>query len=91
LEAWAEDLRGTGTQYGGFVEPFYPVLANPEVFDRILTLAQSAAVSDFMPSSILQESTFHAECMRKQKTRSSPAGLLTVEAAVGAGGNLEVT
>lgn len=55
LQAWAEDLRGASTEYGGFVEHFYPVLANTGVFDRILTLPQSAAVSDFMRASILEE------------------------------------
>jgi hypothetical protein len=28
LEAWRENLRGTRSEYGGFVEYFYPVLAN---------------------------------------------------------------
>lgn len=55
LEAWHEDLRGTSNEYGGFVEQFYPVLANRQVFDRFLTPAQSAAVSDFMRGSILSE------------------------------------
>lgn len=55
LEAWHEDLRGTSNEYGGFVEQFYPVLANPQVFERFLTPAQSTAVSDFMRGSILAE------------------------------------
>jgi len=55
LEAWREDLRGTSTEYGGFVEHFYPVLANRQVLDHFLTPAQSAAASDFMRSSILDE------------------------------------
>ena len=55
LEAWREDLRGASNEYGGFVEQFYPVLANRQVFDRFLTPAQSAAVSDFMRGSILDE------------------------------------
>jgi hypothetical protein len=55
LEAWREDLDGTRTEYGGFVEHFYPVLANRHVFDPHLTPAQSAAVSEFMRESILEE------------------------------------
>jgi len=55
LGAWREDLRGTSSEYGGFVEHFYPVLANRQVFDRFLTPAQSMAVSDFMCGSILEE------------------------------------
>ncbi|HEX4785683.1 MAG TPA: hypothetical protein VH350_15175 [Candidatus Sulfotelmatobacter sp.] len=55
LEAWREDLRGTSNEYGGFIEQFYPVLANRQVFDRFLTRTQSAAVSDFMRGSILDE------------------------------------
>ncbi len=55
LEAWREDLRGTRSEYGGFVEYFYPVLANRQVFDRHLTAAQAAAVSAFMQESILDE------------------------------------
>jgi hypothetical protein len=55
LEAWREDLRGTSSEYGGFVEHFYPVLANRQVFDRVLTAAQSTAISDFMRASILEE------------------------------------
>jgi hypothetical protein len=55
LEAWRADLRGTSSEYGGFVEHFYPALANKQVFDRLLTPAQSAAVSNFMRGSILEE------------------------------------
>jgi hypothetical protein len=55
LEAWREDLRGTRSEYGGFVEHFYPVLANRQVFDRHLTKAHSTAVSEFMRESILEE------------------------------------
>jgi len=55
LEAWRENLRGTRSEYGGFVEYFYPVLANRQVFDRHLTSAQTAAVSTFMRESILDE------------------------------------
>lgn len=55
LEGWREDLRGTSTEYGGFVEQFYPVLANRNVFNRHLTPNQTKAVADFMRSSILEE------------------------------------
>ena len=54
LEAWREDLRGK-SGYGGFVEQFYPVLANRHVFDRHLTSSQTSAVSEFMRASILEE------------------------------------
>src|SRR6267154_6529657 len=54
LDAWREDLRGK-SGYGGFVENFYPVLANRHVFDRYLTATQTAAVSEFMRTSILEE------------------------------------
>jgi hypothetical protein len=55
LEAWREDLRGINNGYGGFVEHFYPVLANKHVFDSHLTPGQANAVSDFMRASILEE------------------------------------
>jgi hypothetical protein len=55
LEAWRDDLRGTHRGYGGFVEHFYPVLANRRVFETHLTPQQSAAVSEFMRQSILEE------------------------------------
>jgi hypothetical protein len=55
LEAWSVDLRGTATEYGGFVEQFYPVLADRQVFDKHLTSDQSATVSKFMRQSILDE------------------------------------
>lgn len=55
LEAWREDLRGLHNGYGGFVEYFYPVLANKHVIDLYLPPRQSAAVSDFMRESILEE------------------------------------
>jgi hypothetical protein len=55
LEAWRQDLRGTSNEYGGFVEHFYPVLANRHVFTRHLTPAQTASVSAFMRQSILEE------------------------------------
>jgi len=55
LEAWREDLRGISSEHGGFVEHFYPVLANRHVIDGHLTPHQSAAVSEFMRESILEE------------------------------------
>jgi hypothetical protein len=54
LQAWHDDLRGT-KGYGGFVEHFYPVLADRHVFDTHLTPKQTAAVSEFMRQSILEE------------------------------------
>ena len=54
LQAWREDLRGA-PDYGGFVEHFYPVLAERHVFDTHLTPKQTAAVSEFMRKSILAE------------------------------------
>lgn len=55
LKAWHEDLRGERSEFGGFVEYLYPVLANREVFNRHLTSTQTAAVSEFMRESILEE------------------------------------
>jgi hypothetical protein len=55
LEAWREDLRGTGNGYGGFAEYFYLVLANKQIFDKHLTQDQTTAVSEFMRESILEE------------------------------------
>jgi hypothetical protein len=55
LLAWRDDLRGTHTGYGGFVEYFYPMLANKGVFKEFLTPTQTTAVSEFMRESILEE------------------------------------
>lgn len=55
LEAWRHDLRGTHSTYGAFVEHFYAVLANRQLFDSHLNPRQTAAVSDFMRESILEE------------------------------------
>jgi hypothetical protein len=55
LEAWRDDLRGTHSGYGGFVEHFYPVLANRHAFDQHLTPTQTVAVSKFMREAILEE------------------------------------
>jgi len=54
LQAWREDLRGLQA-HGGFVEHFYPVLADRQVFEIHLTPKQTSAVSDFMRDSILEE------------------------------------
>jgi hypothetical protein len=55
LDAWRLNLRGMRSDHGGFVEYFYPVLANRRVFERHLTADQGAAVSQFMRQSILEE------------------------------------
>jgi hypothetical protein len=55
MEAWREDLRGISGEYGGFVEHFYPVLADRQVFDLHLSPKQSAVVSEFMRQTILEE------------------------------------
>jgi hypothetical protein len=55
LKAWCDDLRGADCGYGGFVEHFYPVLANTHIFDEHLTPTQTMAVSEFMRASILEE------------------------------------
>jgi hypothetical protein len=55
LEAWREDLRGISSGYGGFVEHFYPLLANRRVFELHLSPTQSAAAADFMREAILEE------------------------------------
>ncbi|MGB8590285.1 MAG: hypothetical protein WA755_07025 [Candidatus Acidiferrales bacterium] len=54
LEAWREDLRGVDG-YGGFVENFYLVLADHRIFDAHLNPKQTAAISEFMRQTILQE------------------------------------
>jgi hypothetical protein len=59
LEAWREDVRGTDG-YGGFVENFYPVLADCRIFELYLTPRQNAAVSEFMRRVILDE--IDAQC-----------------------------
>ncbi len=54
LDLWREDLRGI-EGYGGIVEHLYPVLADRQIFDTHLTPKQSAAVSEFMRQTILEE------------------------------------
>lgn len=55
LQLWCDDLRGTSDAYGGFVEHFYPVLADRAVFGKHLTAKQTEAVSEFMRQTILEE------------------------------------
>jgi hypothetical protein len=55
LDAWRHDLTGVQSDYGGFVEWFYPALANKHIFDERLTPGQTIAVSEFMRESILEE------------------------------------
>src|ERR1051325_10143518 len=55
LDAWRADLRGTHEGYGGFVEQFYPVLANRQIFTKHLKPEQTAAVSEFMRKTIIEE------------------------------------
>lgn len=55
LEVWREDLRCLHNGYGGFIEHFYPVLADRHVFDVHLTHQQSETVSEFMRQTILEE------------------------------------
>ena len=43
LQAWHDDVGGA-RGYAGFVEHFYPVLADRHVFDTHLTPRQTAAV-----------------------------------------------
>jgi hypothetical protein len=43
------------TKYGGFVERLYPVLADRAIFDKHLTSKQSAAVSEFIRQTNLEE------------------------------------
>jgi hypothetical protein len=54
LDLWREDLRGIHG-YGGFIEHFYPVLADRRVFDEHLTPRQREDVSQFMRRTILEE------------------------------------
>src|ERR1700758_1411041 len=54
LEAWREDLHGITSEYGGFVEYLYPVLANKRAVEQLDEVLKAAA-SDFMKGSILEE------------------------------------
>jgi hypothetical protein len=70
LEAWREDLRGN-EGYGGFVEHFYPVLANRQIFDKHLQANQTEAVRSFMRASILEE--IDDQCgLKYQESRARP-------------------
>lgn len=55
LQAWYGELRGTRSDYGGFVEYFYSALAHRHIFDTHLAPRQATAVAHFMASSILEE------------------------------------
>lgn len=55
LQAWREDLCAISDAYGGFVEHFYPVLADRQVFEVHLSPKESAAASEFMRETILEE------------------------------------
>ncbi len=55
MEGWRFDLLRTSSGYGGFVEYFYQVLADRQVFTKHLTPRQGAAVSRFMRQTILEE------------------------------------
>lgn len=64
------------TGYGGFVEHFYPVLANRYVFDQHLTPAQAAAASEFMREAILEEID-HQRGLTYQGTAARPYRWIT--------------
>lgn len=55
LAAWRRDLLGETTKYEAFVEHFYPALVRSDVFDRLLSKAESSSVTCFMQQSILDE------------------------------------
>lgn len=55
LRAWREDLLGDSTEYRGFVEHLYPVLADRKVFEEQLTVRETAAVAEYMRATILEE------------------------------------
>jgi hypothetical protein len=55
LKAWYRALRAEDFKYPGFVDQFYPVLENREVFEKHLKPRQANAVLDFMRASILDE------------------------------------
>jgi len=55
LHAWREDLCGVSDEYGGFVEHFYPALADRKIFESQLNSKQTTAVSEFMRRTILEE------------------------------------
>lgn len=54
LQAWRADLHGA-RGYGGFVEHFWPALADRDILQAQLTSHQTQVVADFMRSGILDE------------------------------------
>jgi hypothetical protein len=54
LQAWRDDLTGRSRAYGGFVEQFYPVLANERVLGS-LSADQRGAVARFMREGLIVE------------------------------------
>lgn len=59
LEAWREELRGLSTEYAGFVECFYPTLADCDIFDK-----------DLIPGTLPQRQTSCAKRYSKKSTIS---------------------
>jgi len=58
LSAWNYGARiyaTLATSTGGFVEHLNPVLADRAIFDKHVTSKQSAAVSEFMRQTVLDE------------------------------------
>jgi hypothetical protein len=53
--AWREELVGAASEYGGFVEEFYPALVDRKIFDEELTPRQSNAATEFMRQTIVEE------------------------------------
>lgn len=53
LAAWCDDLLGTHSNYGGYVEQLYPALADKVL--RLLNSSQTAAIAEFMRQAILEE------------------------------------
>ena len=72
LQAWQDDLRGA-RDYGGFVEHFYPVLADRHVFDTHLMPNQTSAVSDSCANRFSRRST--SAWSRLQGNERSPLPL----------------
>lgn len=57
LQAWRDNLRGADIQdvYGGFVEHFYPALADGPILHGVLDSAETQAVAAYMRDAILEE------------------------------------
>jgi len=62
------------TKYGGFVERLYPVLADRAIFDKHLTSKQSAAVSEFIRQTILEEVDDQLGQKHREAANSPPGG-----------------